>query len=136
MKIAVRYYSKTGHTQKLASAIADVAGVHAEDVWKPLDEPVDILFLGSSVYVGNLNKNVKAFLAQNKDKIGMIYSFGSAAVLTSTYSHVQKECDALGIKLATDEYHCRGQLGKLHQGHPDATDVQNAAAFAKRVLGK
>lgn len=134
MKVAVRYYSKNGHTQKMAAAIAKEAGVKEADVWQPLEEPVDVLFLGSSVYVANLNSSVKRFLAENKDKIGIIYSFGSAAVLESTYAMVQKECDALGIRLATEEFHCRGQLGALHKGHPDETDIRNCAAFGRKIL--
>lgn len=134
MKVAVRYYSKNGHTQKMAAAVAREAGVKEADVWQPLEEPVDVLFLGSSVYVANLNSSVKKFLAENKDKIGMMYCFGSAAVLESTYPMVQKECEALGIPLAKEEFHCRGQLGALHKGHPDATDIANCAAFAKTIL--
>ena len=47
-KIAVRYYTKTGNTKKLAEAIAETVGVKAESVTVPVDQEVDILFLGSS----------------------------------------------------------------------------------------
>ena len=45
MKIAVRYYTKTGNTKKLAMAIAEAVGVEAKPISVPVDEPVDILFL-------------------------------------------------------------------------------------------
>ena len=48
MKTAVRYYTKTGNTKRLAEAIAQAAGVDAQPISVPLTEPVDILFLGNS----------------------------------------------------------------------------------------
>ena len=51
MKAAVRYYTKSGNTKKLADAIAKAVGVEADTVDHQLEEDIDILFLGSSVYV-------------------------------------------------------------------------------------
>ena len=39
MKIAVRYYTKTGNTKKLAEAVAKVAGTEA----LPISSPIRIL---------------------------------------------------------------------------------------------
>lgn len=44
MKIAVRYYSKTGNTKKLADVIAKAANVSAESIPTKLKEPFDVLF--------------------------------------------------------------------------------------------
>ena len=43
MKIAIRYYTKTGNTKKLAEAISSAIGVEAKTVDEPLTEDVDIL---------------------------------------------------------------------------------------------
>ena len=45
MKIAVRYYTRSGNTKKLADAIAEAASVDAKDVSVTLEEKADILFL-------------------------------------------------------------------------------------------
>ena len=50
MKIAVRYYTRSGNTKKLAEAIADAVKVDAKDVTVPLMKKADILFLGCSYY--------------------------------------------------------------------------------------
>ena len=47
MKIAVRYYTKTGNTKKLAEAVADAVGAEALPISAPITERVDILFLGN-----------------------------------------------------------------------------------------
>ena len=45
MKYAVRYYTKTGNTKRLAEAIAKELGVEALPVSETVNEKVDILFL-------------------------------------------------------------------------------------------
>ena len=50
MKIAVRYYSRSGNTKAVAEAIAEAVGVSAVSVEQKgaaLTEPVDILFAES-----------------------------------------------------------------------------------------
>jgi len=44
MKVAVRYQSRGGNTKEIVEAIAKVAGVIAESIDVPLDEPVFKLF--------------------------------------------------------------------------------------------
>lgn len=56
MKYAVRYYTKTGNTKKSALEVASALGVEAQTTEVPLEEAVDILFLGSSVYAAGVDK--------------------------------------------------------------------------------
>ena len=134
MNIAVRYFTRSGNTKKLALAIAEAVGVEAQDVSVPLTEHTDILFLGSSVYAAGVDDAVKKFLAGNHDKIGTLYNFSTAAIISSTYGQIKKLCAEHGIKLAEEEFHCRGSFTMMHKNHPDEADIKNAAAFAKRVL--
>ena len=48
MKTAIRYYSKFGHTRKMAAVVADVTGVEALSIESPITEPVDVLYFGSA----------------------------------------------------------------------------------------
>lgn len=50
MKYAIRYYSKSGNTEKLAQVASQVLDIPALDITNPLEEDVDILFFGSGVY--------------------------------------------------------------------------------------
>ena len=58
MKIAVRYYTKTGNTKRLAEAVAKAVGVEALPISTPITEPVDVLFLGSSHVFETYNTSV------------------------------------------------------------------------------
>jgi flavodoxin len=134
MKCAVRYYTKTGNTKKLAQAIAAALGAEALPISEPVDEPVDLLFLGNSYYAFSIDPEVRAFIRTlDKAKVGRIVNFGSAAMLNSTWKKVKAEADKLGIPMHEKEFHCRGEFKGVHKGKPDADDCAAAAAFAKSL---
>ena len=135
MKFAVRYYTKTGNTKKLADAIAKVLGVEALPISTPIDEAVDILFLGNSYYAFSIDPEVIKFIdSLNKDMVGKIVNFGSAAMLNSTWKKVKKESDKVGISLDEREFHCKGEFKGLHKGRPNEEDLMTAKDFAKKFL--
>ena len=109
MKVAVRYYTKTGNTKRLAEAVAKAVGVEALPLSSPIEEPVDILFLGNSYYAFSIDPEVREFIRSlSKDKVGRIVNFGSAAMLNSTWKKVKA---------------------------PNSEDLAAAAAFAKSIVG-
>ena len=61
MKIAIRYYSKFGHSAQMAQVIGDVMGVKPESIETPLTEEVDILFVGAGLFLGKVNGGIKDF---------------------------------------------------------------------------
>ena len=135
MKIAVRYYTKTGNTKRLAEAVAAAVGAQALPIGCPVDEPADILFLGNSYYAFTIDPEVRKFIASlDKSKVGRIVNFGSAAMLNSTYKKVKAEAAKVGIPVDAREFHCKGEFKGIHKGKPDETDLAAAAAFAKSFL--
>ena len=135
MKIAVRYYTKTGNTEKLARAVAEAAGAEALPVSVPVTESVDILFLGNSYYAFSIDPEVRKFVASlDKALVGKIVNFGSAAMLNSTYKKVKAEADRAGIPMDPREFHCRGEFKGVHKGRPNAEDLKAAAEFARKII--
>ena len=134
MKIAIRYYTKTGNTKKLAEAISSVVNVEAKRIDEKLSEDVDILFLGSSVYAAGVDKRVKEFIKNIDVNVGCVVNFSSAAIIESTYSQVKKEVEAKGIKMSEDEFHCRGAFKFVHRGRPNDDDLKDIKEFAKRII--
>ena len=133
MTYAVRYYTKTGNTKRLAQAIAKELGVEALPISEPVGEAVDYLFLGNSYYAFNIDPEVKKFVASlDKNKVGKIVNFGSAALLNSTYKKVKEEADKVGIAMDEKEFHCKGEFKGIHKGRPNEEDVAAAVQFAKQ----
>lgn len=135
MRIEVRYYTKSGNTKKLAEVIAAIAGVSAKTVNEPVDDETDILFLGSSVYGAGVDEEIKKFIgALNPKKVNRVVNFSTAALLPSTYKQVKSLVEKQGIKMETEEFHCRGSFGLLHKNKPDERDIQEVEKFAKRIM--
>ncbi len=136
MKAAVRYYTKTGNTKRLAEAVAAAVGAEALPISVPVTERVDILFLGNSYYAFNIDPEVRDFIRSlDQSKIGRIVNFGSAAMLNSTWKKVKAEADRAGIAIDEREFHCRGEFKGLHKGRPNEADLKAAAEFAKGIAG-
>ena len=135
MNIAVRYYTKTGNTKRLAEAVANAVGVEALPISEPVAEPVDILFLGNSYYAFSIDPEVREFVASlDKEKVGKIVNFGSAAMLNSTFKKVKAEANKVGIPMDEREFHCKGEFKGLHKGRPNEDDLSAAAEFAKAIV--
>lgn len=133
MTFAVRYYTKTGNTKRLAEAIAKELGVEALPISEPVTEPVDALFLGNSYYAFTIDPEVKAFVSSlDKSKVGKIVNFGSAAMLNSTYKKVKAVADKVGIPMDQKEFHCKGEFKAFHKGRPNEEDLRAAAEFARQ----
>ena len=137
MIYAVRYYTKTGNTKRLAEAIADELGVEALPISVPVNAKVDILFLGNSYYAFNIDPEVSKFVSfLDRKNVGKIINFGSAAMMKSTYKKVRAVAEKNGINVSDDEFHCKGEFKGLNKGRPNEDDIKSARDFARKIMSK
>ncbi|MBR4655665.1 MAG: flavodoxin [Oscillospiraceae bacterium] len=134
MKAAIRYFSLTGNTKKLAEAIAAELGMEAKGIMEPLEEEAELVFLCNSVYWAGIDKRVKQFVKANADKIHVLVNVSTAAMIESTYGQMKKVAADAGVKLCEKEFHCRGKFAALHSGHPDAEDLKAVREFAREII--
>jgi flavodoxin len=131
MKVAVRYFSRSGNTKKLAEAIAKAAGVEAKDCGVPLSDPVDVLFLGASVYGGAPDKQLSDFIAAlDPQSVKCAALFGSSAIAKKPDQGTEKLLAQKNIPVSERRFFCRGSFLFLHRGRPNAEDLKQAADFA------
>ena len=136
IKIAVRYYTQSGNTKKLAVKIADTVGTQAFSVDKTIDEKVDILFLGASVYWGGIDKNMKQFIDSLSPKmIGKVVVFSTSAMKENAYAQMKNKIEEKGITVESENFYCRGQFTLLHKNRPNAEDLLHVEEFTKKLLG-
>lgn len=135
MKVAVRYYSKTGNTKKLADAISEAVGTEAATVDSPINEYVDILFLGASVYYGGIDKKIKSFIDSLKtDKIGKVVVFSTSSLTERAFFEIEKLLKQNGVNVEKDNFYCRGKFKFLYKNRPNEDDCKSAARFAQKFL--
>ena len=134
MKAAIRYFTKSGNTKKLAEAIAQELGIVAKEITSPLEEKADILFLCNSVYWAGVDGNVKKFISENKSKIGVLVNVSTAALIESSYAQVKKLCEEAGVTISGSEFHCKGSFKVMYKGKPDEDDLKAVRKFAERIM--
>lgn len=133
MELAIRYFSRTGNTRKLAFAIGEALGIEAKDLNEPLKK-ADILFLGSAVYGAKLDDAVVSYLRNlDKTSISLIIPFSTTAIVKSSYPLIKKIADEQYLKLSEEHFFCKAQAGFLHKGRPNRHDLEQAKAFALRM---
>lgn len=136
MKIEVRYFTKTGHTKKLAEGIAKELGIAAKSISEPVEGNVEVLFLGEGLYSFDIDPEMKAFIKTlNPSTVKEVVVFSSGS-FGNAYAPMKRELSAQGLKVSSQEFHCKGALGFMHKNRPNDKDVNNAAVFAKTISGK
>lgn len=136
MKYAVAYYTRSGNTKKVADVIAEVLGVSATDISEGVAEPVDVLFLGSSLYAFNYDPTVENFIQDNASNIKQIVSFSTSASGKSTAKFVKATAEKCGIRFYPHAFKCYGKFGFMNAKRPNEKDLEEAREFTKSVLAE
>ena len=106
MKIAVRYQSGGGNTKTVAEAIAKVTGVKTEPIDVPLDDSVDLLFVGGGFYggivKGDIDPSLRNYLEElEPDVVKSVAAFSTAGVLDGA-KRIANIVRQKGIKVCGD----------------------------------
>jgi NAD(P)H dehydrogenase (quinone) len=151
MQVLVMYYSKTGHTKKLAEEIAkgveEVGGVtaavkSAAEVTKDDFVKADGIIAGSPVYFGTMAAELKAVFDQfvgvrkkMEDKIGAAFatSGDQSGGRETTIMSIIQALLIYGMIICGDPLDATGHYGVSCVGSPDKSALLNAALLGKRV---
>lgn len=136
---AVVYVSKGGNTKKLADAAAAAIGIAAQSVEqvKSFDAPVDILFVGGSLYAGKMDSALRKFLQRlTPGEVKQVVVFGSAAGNKSVLDEVRTILEETGVAVCSEAFQCRGSFLLANRGRPNQDDLNNVARFAEKMAGQ
>jgi len=134
MTTAIRYYSKFGHSEKLAQAIGEVVKTAPASVATPLDEKVDTLYLVAGIFLGKVNKDVIGFIkCLNPDQVGKVVLVGSSALIPDPVKEMKEALKDRGIAVHERAFICKGAMGPLYGGHPNGEDVDALRQFVSSI---
>lgn len=108
MKVAIRYYSKLGHTKAIAEAMGEEANVKAISV---IDEPelkeeVDILFLGGAPYANIMDEKLREYAKSlNKELVKRVVLFTTSNWSRRTVRSLRKILTNNGIEVDEDYFY-------------------------------
>ncbi len=130
MNVAVRYYSRSGNTKKVAEYIAEAAGVSAVSVDSKdaaLSEKADVLFIGGALYAYGIDENIKQYLESlSADKVGKAVVFSTSWLSKHALDLIRKALTEKGIEVESDTLYFKS---KAVDGCRDET-----VRFAKKYI--
>jgi flavodoxin len=131
MNISVIYYSKLGHSKKIAQAIADELGVKAQDIRdNPEIKDIESLYVVSGIYGGKSAPDMLEFLKTlDGQQIKQAYLLTSSGGKTTRAAEVRTVLTKLGIPVAEEKFTCQGAIFLFGMGHPNKADIQNAIQY-------
>lgn len=135
MTIAIRYFTKFGHSAKMSEVISQVTGAKAETISVPITEPVDVLYLGSGVILGKISGDMVRFIRTlTPDKVKRVICFGSCAIIKSPVPQMRTLLEAQGVNVDERSFTCKGSMGPLHAGHPNKLDLEDLRKFIQTTV--
>jgi flavodoxin len=131
----VLYYSLTGNTKKMATAIARELGVEAKSIRTETAVPKDeLLFLGSGSYGDKPGEVMAKFIEKNDFAGRKVALFGTSG--KGEGKEVESMAEALVQKGATivGSYHTKGKSFVIvNIGHPNKDELEGAKVFARKM---
>lgn len=134
MKTALIYLTITGHSKKIANAIAKELKIQAQDIKNnPQLIEADLLFIVGGIYGGKSLPELISYVKNiDNTMVKQAILITSCASNKETQWEVREILDNNGIEVLKDEFVCRGNFLLYGLGHPNKTDIENAVAFANK----
>jgi len=134
----VVYVSRGGNTKKLADTVAKAINASASSVEQiQLLSDIDILFVGVSLYAGDIDKKMRNFLGELKPtQVKKVVVFSTSATGKSGLDIIKTILEPNGIAVLEEEFYCKGSFLLANRGKPNAEDLEEAAVFAQKVVSK
>lgn len=138
MSICLVYSSLTGNTRKVAEAMASALGIRAQQVRGISTlKGVNLLFVGSGVYARRPSRAVSRFLRRLPTLQGVkVVLFGTYGTSSGQLDRMARLVQEKGGEIL-GRFSCKGRdwltLGLIAREHPNSTDLDAAAAFARRM---
>lgn len=135
MKAQVIYATVTGHSKKIAQAIANKTGLPVSDIKNnPQISSCDLLFIISGIY-GAENKSelleyVKKLQPQNIKQVVLITS----STRNTPQGSLRQVLTGLGHTVEDEEFHCEGSFLLKSFGHPNRSEIDNAVRFVENRI--
>lgn len=135
MNTQILYATMTGHSKKIAKAIASKTGAPIHDLkTKPSIPACDILYIVSGIYGGESKPELLEFVKKLSSK-----DIKRVVLITSSTRNVQqgslrKALMEAGINVVSEEYQCQGGFLFKAMGHPNKSEIDGAVDFVLKSM--
>jgi flavodoxin len=133
MKTAIIFASKTGHSKKIADAIAkEIATPALDAAQKPIIEDIDLLFIIGGIYGGQSTPELLEYVHNlESSKIKNAVLITSCVSKSAKQEEVRRILKEKNINVMEEEFICQGNFLFIGLKHPNKNDIENAVSFCK-----
>lgn len=129
MNIALRYYSRSGNTKKVADIISEEIAIRPYTIETPIDENIDKLFIGGAIYAGNFSKNLRNYIDTiPSDLVKKVYIFSTSGFNKNSNYKMKEEFIKKGIEVSEIDFFCKGR--KVNEKE----EINQMKEFAKKAM--
>jgi flavodoxin len=134
MNKSLVYLSRTGHSKRIAEAIAAELQIPAQDVRDcPRLSGVDLLFVVGGIYGGRSDPRMVEYVQKlDSSMVKRVVLVTSCASRRNKQDMIRNVLLRNGIQVAPDEFICRGNFLFLGAGHPNRRDIDDAISFVRK----
>ncbi|MEG0752691.1 MAG: flavodoxin domain-containing protein [Angelakisella sp.] len=137
MTTQLLYASMSGHSKKIAQAIAEKTGVPMHNLkTQPTIPPCDTLFIVSGIYGGESSPELLEYakkMPENQAKHIVLITSSTRGTAQGT---LRKTLTEAGHRVETQEYLCTGGFLFMAFGHPNRSEIDGAVSFAEKLMEK
>lgn len=136
MKVSIIYFSKTGHSKKIAKAIGELFSIKPINIKsgeKP--EKTDVMFVIGGIYGGQSMPELLNYISGlNSQNAAQAVLITSSATQKTKPEKIRDILTSNGIFVLEKEFMCRGSFLFMGFGHPNKSDIQEAVTFAAEIV--
>ncbi|PKM55009.1 MAG: hypothetical protein CVV00_05840 [Firmicutes bacterium HGW-Firmicutes-5] len=135
MKTQVLYASMTGHSKKIAHAIAERLSTQAYDLKdNPTLPECDLLFIVSGIYGGDSKPELISFVKNLSPSQVKKTALITSSTRNSAQGSLRQTLVDTGINVEPEEYLCQGGFLFKAMGHPNKDEIEGAVVFAQKLV--
>lgn len=136
MSFEVVYATKTGHSRKLANAIAKELGIEPIDMKSgKVPHGAELMFLVGGIYGGeSLPETEKYIEALRPENVKRAVLVTSCATGTTQQNKLRGILFKNGIEVLPNEFICKGGFFIFRFTRPNNKDIEQAVEFAKKTV--
>lgn len=136
MNTSVIYFSKTGHSKKLAEAIGKELEIPVTNInTNGKIKEADLLFVVGGIYAGkSAPEMIKYISSLDNSQVKRVALITSCTSKTTKQDMIREILEKKGIDVLSDEFVCQGSFLFFGLGHPSTADIEKAVSFAKEQL--
>lgn len=124
------YATMTGHSKKIARAIASVVKVEPQNIIDIKDEiECDVLYIVSGIYSNEAKPELLSFVENLSNKVKQVVLITSSMKLVKQ-EKVKSILESKDI-VVLDEYCCKGGFLFFSPTHPNKNDIDDVVKFVE-----